>query len=87
MGTPLHPAGETPLPTFGCTSCGYIADPRQAPQRCPMCGDESWTQDTRGIADLHSDLDPLTRARAADNDIPLRRDVDETSIFPGVPLS
>ena len=76
-----------PLLRFSCSGCGYGASSRSAPARCPMCGSEgSWVEEGwKPFADLGHDL--TDAARAADADSPLRRDAEEPSVLPGIPLS
>ena len=52
-----------------------------------MCGSEgSWVEEGwKPFADLGHDL--TDAARAADADSPLRRDAEEPSVLPGIPLS
>jgi hypothetical protein len=52
-----------------------------------MCGSEgSWVEEGwKPFADLGHDL--IDAARAADADSPLRRDAEEPSVLPGIPLS
>jgi hypothetical protein len=45
-----------------------------------MCGGETWSEDVMHPADeLLHDLDPAS--------LPMRREADELSLLPGVPLS
>jgi hypothetical protein len=45
-----------------------------------MCGGEAWSEDAMRPADeLLHDLDPAS--------LPMRREADELSLLPGVPLS
>jgi hypothetical protein len=57
-----------PLLRFRCTSCGYGASCRRAPERCPMCGENAWVDEGwRLFTDLERESDadaPLVRERA-----------------------
>jgi hypothetical protein len=45
-----------------------------------MCGGETWSEDAvRPAEELLHDLDPAS--------LPMRREADELSLLPGVPLS
>jgi len=69
-----------PLRRFRCDGCGYGASRRMEPTRCPMCGGEAWSEDAiRPHEQLLHDLDPASQ--------PMRREADELSLLPGVPLS
>jgi hypothetical protein len=69
-----------PLRRFKCDGCGYGASRRTEPTRCPMCGGETWSEDAvRPAEELLHDLDPAS--------LPMRREADELSLLPGVPLS
>ena len=54
-----------------------------------MCGSEdSWVEEGwKPFADLGHDLIGAAHRAEADADSPLRRDVEEPSVAPGVPLS
>jgi hypothetical protein len=78
-----------PLLRFSCSGCGYGASTRSAPTRCPMCGSEgSWVEEGWK---LFADLTVATQRAAADADAdadaPLRREAEEPSVLPGIPLS
>jgi hypothetical protein len=76
--------------TFHCAACGYGARRTHAPPRCPMCGGETWTQETRPRTDFDFDLDPITRVESETNELdadqPLQRERQQTAT-PGAPLS
>lgn len=86
-----------PLLRFSCSGCGYGASARSAPGRCPMCGSEgAWVEEGwKPFADLGHDLLAGTQHAAAEADTadadaadaPLRRDAEEPSVLPGIPLS
>ena len=78
-----------PLLRFSCSGCGYGASSRSEPARCPMCGSEgSWVEEGwKPFADLGHDLVGAAHQAEADADSPLRRDAEEPSVLPGVPLS
>jgi hypothetical protein len=74
-----------PLLRFSCSGCGYGASTRSAPTRCPMCGSEgSWVEEGWK---LFADLAAATQRATADADAPLKREADEPSVLPGIPLS
>jgi hypothetical protein len=80
-----------PLLRYRCSDCGYGASRRRAPDRCPMCGGISWDEEGwRPFGDV-TDLAAAARRAAlragADADTPLIRELQEVSVFPGVPLS
>jgi hypothetical protein len=57
-----------------------------------MCGAHTWVEELRhSMSDLTHDLALAARRAAqiagADVDAPLLREVEELSVFPGVPLS
>jgi transposase-like protein len=69
-----------PLRRFRCEGCGYGASRRTEPTRCPMCGGASWAEDAwQPSAALLRDLDAALS--------PLKREAEELSLLPGVPLS
>jgi hypothetical protein len=64
-----------PLLRYRCTGCGYGASRRQAPERCPMCGDEHWEEEGwRPFAAFATDLTPPIAASLGDMDAPLARE-------------
>jgi hypothetical protein len=73
-----------PLLRFSCSGCGYGASTRSAPTRCPMCGSEgAWVEEGwKLFADL-----TVAAQQPADADAPLRREAEEPSVLPGIPLS
>jgi hypothetical protein len=77
-----------PLLRFSCSGCGYGASTRSAPTRCPMCGSEgAWVEEGWK---LFADLTVAAQQTAdadADADAPLRREAEEPSVLPGIPLS
>lgn len=76
-----------PLLRYRCVSCGYGASRRQAPERCPMCGDEQWEQEGwRPFAAFAQDVAASAEAAPGDADAPLVREAGEL-VPPGVPFS
>jgi len=47
-----EPLAGMPLPRFRCSTCGYGASRRIAPERCPMCGTSTWELDSVGSEKL-----------------------------------
>jgi hypothetical protein len=81
-----------PLLRYRCSDCGYGASRRQPPERCPMCGGITWQDEGwKPFGDVAADLVAAARRAAvlagADADAPLIRELQEVSVFPGVPLS
>jgi hypothetical protein len=79
------------LSEYRCVDCGYGARRRAAPDRCPMCGGGAWSAVGRGVfEDMTAQLVASARRAAlltgGDADAPLVRELDEVSVFPGVPL-
>ncbi len=91
MHVPAADPDATPLLHLRCAECGYGASARREPERCPMCGGSEWNRLRWQPLDLGLDLVAAARRAAqhagADADLPLLREIDELSVFPGVPLS
>jgi hypothetical protein len=79
------------LSDYRCVDCGYGARRRGAPDRCPMCGGAAWSLVGGGaLQDMTGQLVASARRAAllagGDADSPLVRELQELSVFPGVPL-